>query len=151
LGDLITSFYRERHPGVAESLHEFSLEIEDGIHWAQFDAQRLRQILDALVDNAVKFTPAGSHVKLRLSQEKRRSELWARIDLIDDGPGIPPERLPNIFDSFRQGDGSSTRSVGGMGMGLAYSRKLAESMGGWLDAESEMGRGTTFTLYLPSL
>jgi signal transduction histidine kinase len=151
LGDLMTSFYRERHPGVAESLHEFSLEIEDGIHWAQFDSQRLRQILDALVDNAVKFTPAGSHVTLRLSQEKRRSELWARIDLIDDGPGIPPERLPNIFDSFRQGDGSVTRVVGGMGMGLAYSRKLAESMGGWLDAESELGRGTTFTLYLPSL
>jgi len=151
LADLLNSFYRERHPGVAESLHEFSLEIEDGIHWAQFDGQRLRQILDALVDNAVKFTPAGSRVSLRLSQERRRSELWARIDLSDDGPGIPPERLPNIFDSFRQGDGSSTRAVGGMGMGLAYSRKLAESMGGWLDAESELGKGTTLTLYLPSL
>jgi signal transduction histidine kinase len=66
-------------------------------------------------------------------------------------PASSRRRLPNIFDSFRQGDGSVTRSVGGMGMGLAYSRKLAESMGGWLDAESELGRGTTFTLYLPSL
>ncbi|HET9234812.1 MAG TPA: HAMP domain-containing sensor histidine kinase [Candidatus Eisenbacteria bacterium] len=151
LADLVTSFHAERLPGVAESLHEFSLEIEDGIHWAQFDSQRLRQILDALVDNAVKFTPPGSRVTLRLSQERRRSEVWARIDLQDDGPGIPPERLPNIFEAFRQGDGSSTRTVGGMGVGLAYSRKLAESMGGWLDVESMLGRGTTFTLHLPAL
>jgi signal transduction histidine kinase len=88
-------------------------------------------------------------VELRVCTERRRGQAWARIDLIDDGPGIPPERLPLLFDSFRQGDGSPTRTIGGMGMGLAYARRLAENMGGWLDAESELGQGTTFTLYLP--
>jgi signal transduction histidine kinase len=150
LGDLVSTFYRDRLPGVAESLHEFSLQIEEGTHWARFDPERVRQILDVLVDNAIKFTPQGADLTLALRTEPRAGENWLRVDLSDDGPGIPPERLPHIFDSFRQGDGSSTRTVGGMGMGLAYARKLAENMGGWLDAASELGTGTTFSLYLPS-
>lgn len=150
LAEHMVSFHQDRQPGVAETLHEFSLTMEEGAHWARFDPQRLRQILDALVDNAVKFNPPGTLVELRVCTERRRGQAWARIDLVDDGPGIPPERLPLLFDSFRQGDGSSTRTIGGMGVGLAYARRLAENMGGWLDAESELGRGSTFTLYLPA-
>jgi signal transduction histidine kinase len=98
LGDLVNTFYRDRLPGVAESLHEFSLQIEEGPHWARFDPQRVRQILDVLVDNAIKFTPQGSDLTLSLRGDERGGEPWLRLELSDDGPGIPAERLPHIFD-----------------------------------------------------
>ena len=152
-GDLeafVEGFYKDRLPGVAESIHEFSIETNSGLPQAIFDPMRVRQILDVLVDNAVKFTPAGSTITLRLSTRIMDGQAWAQVEVEDDGSGIPAERFPHIFDSFRQGDGSSTRSVGGMGMGLAYARKLAENMGGRLEAKSTPGDGATFCLSLPT-
>ena len=151
LGAFVGTFYTDRLPGVAESIHEFSIENHGGLPHAVFDPLRVRQILDVLVDNALKFTPQGSAITLRLSTRIMDSQSWVAVEIGDDGPGIPPERLPHIFDSFRQGDGSSTRSVGGMGMGLAYARKLAENMGGHLEAKSAPGEGATFCLSLPTV
>jgi signal transduction histidine kinase len=150
LAELATTFHRDRLPGVAESFHEFILEIGGRVPLARYDPQRVRQILDALVDNSIKFTPQGSNLALRVDGLVAEEKKWARIRIEDDGPGIPPERLPNIFDSFRQGDGSHTRTVGGMGMGLAYAKQLAESMDGKLLAESESGQGAVFSLLLPA-
>jgi signal transduction histidine kinase len=150
LEELATIFHRERLPGVAESLHEFTMEVGGRVPMARYDPQRVRQILDALVDNAIKFTPQGSNLVLRVDAMVTQETKWIRIRLADDGPGILPERLTNIFDSFRQGDGSHTRTVGGMGMGLAYAKQLAESMDGKLLAESEPGQGATFSLLLPT-
>jgi signal transduction histidine kinase len=73
-----------------------------------------------------------------------------RIEVADDGPGISPEHLSALFDSFQQGDGSATRKVGGMGLGLALAKELAERMGGTLEVRSEIGVGSTFTLSLPA-
>jgi len=150
LEGLVISFHQERLPGVAETLHEFALDIEGKIPMIRFDPHRVRQILDALVDNAIKFTPQGSKLTLRLRKETAEETTWIRIDLEDNGPGIPPEKLPHIFDAFRQGDGSSTRSVGGIGMGLAYARQLAENMGGRLEAGGEPGQGAVLSLILPA-
>lgn len=144
----LRAYYQERLPGVAESLHEFSIQIGRDLPMLRVDPQRMRQILDVLIDNAVKFSSQGSQVTIRAETHAEDAARWVRIDVEDNGPGIDPERLPHVFESFRQGDGSSTRSVGGMGMGLAYAKKLSEVLGGRLEVESMQGR-TVFSLFLP--
>jgi two-component system sensor histidine kinase/response regulator len=108
------------------------------------DAGRLRQILVNLVDNAVKFTAAGE-VIVRLAVDGDR--LVASVS--DTGPGIAPDVLDRLFRMFEQGDRSTTRRFGGTGLGLAVSRRLAEAMGGTLEAASPAGGGSTFMLRLP--
>jgi signal transduction histidine kinase len=149
--ELVQSFHKDRMPGVAEALHEFTVEVRDRIPLARFDPHRVRQILDILVDNAVKFTPPGSKIQIQMEGVKRDGRVWVQIDVVDDGPGIPEDHLPGLFDSFRQVDGSSTRTVGGLGMGLAFARTMAENMGGGLEVRSEIGSGTSFTLFLPTV
>jgi signal transduction histidine kinase len=110
------------------------------------DAARLRQVVWNLVSNAIKFTPAGGRVTLRL----RRTATHAELEVADTGVGIAPEVLPFVFDRFRQGDSSITRAYGGLGLGLAIVRHLAELHGGSVSAASQgAGRGATFTLRLP--
>jgi signal transduction histidine kinase len=107
---------------------------------------RLQQIVWNLLSNAVKFTPRGGAVRLRVW----RAGPEARVEVTDTGVGISPEFLPFIFDRFRQADGSTTRQYGGLGLGLAIVRALAELHGGWVVAESEgEGRGSRFTFGLP--
>ena len=110
------------------------------------DAARLQQVVWNLLSNAVKFTPKGGRVDVRLQRVAGRAE----IQVTDTGAGIAPELLPHIFERFRQGDGSSTRSHGGLGLGLAIVRHLVELHGGSARAVSEgAGRGSAFTVSLP--
>jgi signal transduction histidine kinase len=146
---LLEEYYRDRLPGIVEGLREFTLRSECGSPPVQFDARRVRQILDAVVDNAIKFTPQGSHIVLRAVTVEERGKNWLRIDVEDDGPGIDIDQIPLLFDSFRQLDGSTTRTVGGMGIGLAMAKSLAQRMGGDLRIQSEVGMGSVFSLLLP--
>jgi len=110
------------------------------------DPERLQQILGNLVGNAIKFTPEGGHVDVRLA----RSEQHAEITVTDTGQGISPAFLPQVFDRFRQADSSTSRAHGGLGLGLAIVRNLTEMHGGSVRAESPgEGRGATFTVTLP--
>ena len=110
------------------------------------DPTRVRQIVWNLLSNAIKFTPAGGRVEVTLGREEES----ARISVADTGEGIAPELLPHIFDRFRQGDSSSTRAHGGLGLGLAIVRHLVELHGGTVTAESAgRKRGATFTVRLP--
>ena len=110
------------------------------------DPDRLQQAIWNLLTNAVKFTPEGGHVELRLTRVNPQIE----IAVIDDGEGISPDFLPHVFDRFRQKDATSARQHGGLGLGLAIVRHLAELHGGSVRVESEgEGRGTTFTITLP--
>ena len=112
------------------------------------DPHRLRQIVWNLLSNAVKFTP--QHGTVQLALERCESEL--EIVVRDDGRGIAPELLPHIFERFRQGDASSSRQHGGLGLGLAIARYLTELHGGRIRAESEgNGRGAVFSVRLPAL
>jgi signal transduction histidine kinase/DNA-binding response OmpR family regulator len=110
------------------------------------DAQRLQQMIWNLLTNAVKFTPAGGHVKVALEQSKDK----IKIVVSDSGQGISPEFLPFVFDRFRQADSSSTRVHDGLGLGLAIVRHLAELHGGAVTVASDgHEKGSTFTITLP--
>ena len=147
-GDVVVplrAYFEERLPGVTEGLREFVFEAPDAPLEAIFDRHRVLQIVEALVDNATKFTPCGTRITLRLRLEGDMVD----VEVEDDGPGIPPERMTQIFASFRQGDGSPTREVGGLGLGLAFALELAHRMKGRLTASSDLGRGSLFRLSLP--
>ena len=112
------------------------------------DPARLQQILWNLLRNAVKFTPPGGSVQVRTWKEEDR----VLVEVRDTGIGIEPDVLPRIFEAFEQGSSEVTRHFGGLGLGLAISKALAERHGGALSAASEgRGKGATFTLELPAL
>jgi CheY-like chemotaxis protein/anti-sigma regulatory factor (Ser/Thr protein kinase) len=112
------------------------------------DPVRLQQVVVNLVSNAIKFTPAGGRVEVRLDRDGSA----ARLTVVDTGQGIHPDFLPHIFDPFRQADGSSTRAHGGLGLGLAIVRNLVELHKGSVEAESAGGgKGATFRVRLPLL
>lgn len=110
------------------------------------DADRIQQILWNLLSNAIRFTPLDGRVRIQVT----RPEPWLRIQVVDSGEGIRGEHLANIFERFRQIDASRTRQHGGLGLGLAIVRYLAEAHGGSVSAHSEgLGKGATFEVLLP--
>ncbi|MDB5296905.1 MAG: rpfC [Phycisphaerales bacterium] len=110
------------------------------------DPARLQQVVWNLMTNAIKFTPKGGKVHVRLGRVNSHVE----ISVADTGQGIGPGFLPHVFDRFRQADGSSTRRAGGLGIGLSIVRQLVELHGGTVRAESPGdGKGSTFTVDLP--
>ncbi len=110
------------------------------------DFDRLHQLVSNLLSNAIKFTNRGGHVDIGL----HRANGTVELRVTDDGEGIAPEFLPHVFDRFRQGDSTSKRSQGGLGLGLALVRHIAELHGGEVRAESPgKGKGSTFVVVLP--
>jgi two-component system phosphate regulon sensor histidine kinase PhoR len=110
------------------------------------DADRLRRILENLVENALKYTPAGGRVDLRAGADPDGGVVF---EVEDDGPGIPAEHLPRIFERFYRVDKARSRELGGTGLGLAIVRHLAEGMGATVGVESQVGRGTRFRVHVP--
>ena len=110
------------------------------------DRQGLVQVFRNLLENAVRHTPAGGHVRVTISE--RDGDL-VDISVADDGEGIPAQALPRIFERFYRADSARARHVGGTGLGLAIVKHLLGAMGGQVAAESELGRGTTIRVTLP--
>jgi len=109
------------------------------------DPDRLKQVLLNLTANALRFTPAGGEIALRLSTSDQR----AILQVSDTGSGIAPELLPRVMDRFVRGDASRARATGGSGLGLAIASAIVEAHGGTIEIESAPGRGTTVTIGLP--
>jgi PAS domain S-box-containing protein len=125
---------------------EIQKVLDRGVANVSGDAERLQQIFWNLMSNAIKFTPAGGRIQVRL--ERKGSHV--KIVVSDTGIGIKQEFLPYVFERFRQADATATRPYGGLGLGLAIVRHLVELHGGEVYAESAgEGRGATFTIKLP--
>jgi two-component system phosphate regulon sensor histidine kinase PhoR len=112
------------------------------------DRERLRRILENLVDNAVKYTPPGGNVVVTTTAGPDGS---ARVEVKDDGPGIETEHRERVFERFYRVDKARSRELGGTGLGLAIVKHLAESVGAEVTLASEPGKGSTFTVLLPGL
>jgi two-component system sensor histidine kinase BaeS len=109
------------------------------------DPERIEQILNNLLSNAIHHTPEGGEISLTLSCASQQVEITVR----DTGPGIPPEALPHVFERFYRGDRARSKAAGGTGLGLAIARKLAQAHGGRLTATNHPQRGAIFILILP--
>lgn len=114
---------------------------------AVFDTDKLGKILANLISNALKFTPAGGQVSVTTIIDADYQELT--IQITDTGSGIPADQLPHIFDRFYQVDDANTRRYSGSGIGLSLVKELVDVLGGSIEASSEFGRGTAFSLRLP--
>lgn len=115
--------------------------VPDGVPHVQADSEKLGWVIGQLLDNAIKFTPSGGNVVVKLREEGNN---LVQISVTDSGIGIPADRLQEIFEPFHQLDGSSTRHYGGTGLGLSLVRQIIESHGSMLDVQSMEGKGSTF-------
>jgi len=142
LDTLLLEVYRQMRP-IAEGI-ELGIGEEDQVI-VMGDADRLKQLLLNLVDNACKYTPKGGKVTLGLSC----AEGWARLSVADTGIGIPAQDLPHIFERFYRVDKARSRTAGGAGLGLSIVQWIVQAHGGKIGVQSEPGQGTTFTVRLP--
>ncbi|MEP0909287.1 ATP-binding protein [Leptolyngbya subtilissima ST-M1] len=127
---------------------QLSAHLDEAIGEVLGDRDRLIQIIENLLSNAIKFTPDGGQVEIRLEQQLEE----VKIKVSDTGQGIRADILPHVFDYFRQADSSTTRTAGGLGLGLAIVQQLVELHDGNIVVASlGEGLGTTFTIYLPLL
>jgi two-component system phosphate regulon sensor histidine kinase PhoR len=114
---------------------------------ARADRRAVEQVFTNLLDNAVKYCPAGARVRLRAEQVDR----GLRIEISDTGPGIEPRHLPRLFERFYRVDSGRSRDMGGTGLGLSIVKHLVETMGGAIGVDSTPGRGSTFWFTLPAM
>lgn len=135
----------ELQPLIRRHQVEVNLQVPAAIK-AQADSQRLAQVMRALLDNAVKFSPRGSRIQVKASQQNGR----VQVQVVDQGIGIDQENQARIFERFYQVDNTATRRYGGTGMGLALVQKLVDLQKGRVAVNSTPGRGSTFTVSLPS-
>lgn len=139
----------EMFRGVAEERRiELVAYLADSVT-AAGDADRLRQVVNNLIDNALKFTPSGGRLVVSLRIDDEEGQLALTVS--DTGAGISPEDMPHVFDRFYRGDKSRHREDlgSGNGLGLSICKSIVSAHGGTIDVESTLGRGTTFTVRLP--
>lgn len=125
---------------------ELELDLAEDLGTIETDPRRLDELVRAYISNAVKFTPEGGRIVLRARRVDGGS---VRIEVEDTGIGISQEDCRRVFDEFLQVDQSVTKGYRGMGLGLAFARRIAETLGGRVGVESELGRGATFWAQLP--
>jgi signal transduction histidine kinase len=121
-----------------------NLELGEDDYQVQMDHEKIQWVVMELVDNAIKFTPPGGEVKVRIDKGMD----FASLMVADNGIGISPERLSEIFEPYHQLDGSSTRRYGGVGLGLALVKKIIEAHGSAVEVHSEIDKGTTIAFEL---
>lgn len=133
------------------SRHEVVTEVEGSLPQVIGDERLLRRSLEEILDNAIKFSPDGGTVRVGArSGRNGRSGSGVELTVTDEGIGIAPEDLPRIFSDFHQLDGSTTRTYGGLGLGLAFVQRIIEAHSGSVEVESEVDRGTVVRILIPT-
>lgn len=130
--------------GAAASRHHIAVETSVEELNGEWDAARLERVFGNILSNAVKFSPEGGEVVIRVD----RSGAWAEVRISDPGIGIPPDDLPHVFERFRRG-ANAIGAIYGTGIGLATAHEIVTRHGGSIDIESVLGQGSTFTVRLP--
>lgn len=147
LHDVVNGAIETIRPAAEAKGLRINVTLADRLDEIAGDPARLRQVLWNLLANAVKFTPADGTIDVRVTESATDVELIVK----DTGPGIAADFLPHVFEPFRQGDASTTRAVGGLGLGLAIVRYIVEAHGGTVTAESDgPGLGSQFRVRLPT-
>ena len=123
-------------------------EITDGLPPVRIDTARIRQVVDNLLENAIRHTPSGGAVTVRALMMPSTDEVMVAVE--DTGGGIPSDLIGTIFDRFRRADQSRARSTGGAGLGLAIAKNLVEAHGGRIEAENRTSGGTSFRFTIPT-
>jgi signal transduction histidine kinase len=113
------------------------------------DPDRTVQVLTNLVTNAIQYTARGGQVTVSTGETETDGRQWAVASVRDTGMGIPQHEIPHIFDRFFRGEQPRLMQVSGTGLGLAIVKEIVELQGGQVTVESEVGKGTTFTVWLP--
>jgi signal transduction histidine kinase/ActR/RegA family two-component response regulator len=146
VADVVAKAVEMVQPSAGAKGIDITTDFGDAVGAICADSARLQQVVWNLLVNAIKFSPDGSGINLRL----RRSQTMVELVVADRGQGIAADFLPFVFESFRQADGSTTRRQGGLGLGLSIVKHLVEAHGGTVKAESTgVGRGATFVVQLP--
>ena len=145
--DIVSRAIETVRPAAEGKTLRLNVTISERLDEIAGDAARLRQVLWNLLANAVRFTPPGGTIDVRVADAPTDVE----ISVKDTGPGISADFLPHVFEPFRQGDDTSARTVGGLGLGLAIVQHVVEAHGGTVTAQSDgTGTGSTFTVRLPT-
>jgi signal transduction histidine kinase len=145
LAPLLEDVARTLRAQTDSSEQTLTAKIEPDLPLVEVEPDRIRQILVNLLTNAHEYSPERASIEVTA----RVIDAGVEIDVIDDGPGIPPAQLDHIFERFVRGDAGLTQRVGGTGLGLAISKSLVELHGGTIAVDSEVGRGSTFRVVLP--
>jgi signal transduction histidine kinase len=145
LGDLAHSAVEDFQVAAEQAHLTLRAEIAPHLSPVRASYSYLRRVLDNLLDNAIKFTPSGGHIIVRVRQDGQQ----VALEVIDTGIGIPSGQMERIFDRFYQVDGSAWRQYGGVGLGLALVKEIVRTYGGRVTVESQVGQGSTFTVLLP--
>ena len=125
--------------------HTFKVNLPSDLVKIELDKDKIDQVMENLLSNALKFSPEGGEVNITL----KKADKLVKISVTDTGMGIPEKDLPHIFEKFHRVDAASTQAIGGTGLGLSIVKYIIESHGGKISVESEVGKGSTFSFTLP--
>jgi signal transduction histidine kinase len=145
LTDLVSDTLESFAELAARQNVKLSGSVEPNVDPVDMDTRRIGRVLNNLVGNAIRHTPAYGEIKVKA----RRTDSGVEVTVIDTGEGIRAEDLPHIFDGFYRGEKSRNRATGGAGLGLAISRGIVQAHGGDIYVESETGQGSRFTFRIP--
>jgi len=146
LGALAANFVETIRPLATQKEITLKADYSSKPIWCQVDAARIRQVMQNLLSNALRYTPEGGEINVGLI----RSEGYNLISVQDTGAGVAPENLSRVFDRFYREDSSRDRNLPGTGLGLAIAQAIVQAHGGWIEVESAgVNQGSTFTVKLP--
>jgi signal transduction histidine kinase len=147
LKNICNNVYKRSNPKATDRQIKMILECDEQIPSVLGDEEKIGWVLQQFLDNAIKFTSDGGTVKLKIEKEGK----FVRISVIDTGIGIKADKLEEIFEPFHQLDGSSTRKVGGTGLGLSLAKRIVEAHNSFIHVTSQPGKGSQFAFLLTSV